>query len=181
MTDANPDLPFSEADYDRPPRHIWWGGNSDLEGCPLYRGWRFRLVRHTSDDERKWLRERGWRFRGGWWGRRDDKPYGIGKTPGSSNASREGEPAPDENTLHVVRLYDGFDNQWIDVSEPVSLEEARRIWNDHTDEGKHKTSYEDIDYYAIFPAGTKMLFSDGFGASDAQLVPVPSKDESNTP
>ena len=32
--------------------------------------------------------------------------------------------------LFVVRFYDGFDNQWMDVSAEVSKIEADRIWND---------------------------------------------------
>lgn len=67
---------------------------------------------------------------------------------------------------YVVRLYDGFDNQWIDISEPVSKEEAERIWNEKTNNGTEKTSYGDIDYFKIFPTNTKMLYSDGFGAPD---------------
>lgn len=65
--------------------------------------------------------------------------------------------------LFIVRLYDGFDNQWIDVSEPVTKEEADKIWNERTKNGKGNIEFADIDYYAIFPAETKMLFSDGFG------------------
>lgn len=65
--------------------------------------------------------------------------------------------------LYVVRLYDGFDHQWIDISEPVSAEEAQRIWNEKTKNGTEKIGFNDIDYYRIFPADTKMLFSDGFG------------------
>jgi hypothetical protein len=52
--------------------------------------------------------------------------------------------------LYVVRLYDGFDNEWIDVSKPVSREQAEKIWNEKTDCGTNKTSYDDIDYYKIF-------------------------------
>lgn len=59
----------------------------------------------------------------------------------------------------IVRLYDGFDNEWIDVSSPVSKEEAQRIWNDKTKNGTQKTKYEDIDYYDIFPANTTMHYS----------------------
>lgn len=69
----------------------------------------------------------------------------------------------DKATLYVVRLYDGFDNQWIDISEPVNKEEADKIWKEKTNEGKQNTKYSDIDYYSIFPADTKMLFSNGFG------------------
>ena len=59
----------------------------------------------------------------------------------------------------IVRLYDGFDNEWIDVSSPVSKEEAQKIWNEKTKNGTQKTKYEDIDYYAIFPADSVMHFS----------------------
>lgn len=73
---------------------------------------------------------------------------------------------PKDQKLFVVRLYDGFDNQWIDVSKPVPKAEADRILAKHTKNGTEKTCYRDIDYYAIFPADTKMLYSDGFGATD---------------
>lgn len=63
-------------------------------------------------------------------------------------------------TKYVVRLYDGFDGYWIDVSKPVSEKEAKRIWNEKTDDGSNMTKYSDIDYYEIFPADTKMLFDE---------------------
>ena len=61
--------------------------------------------------------------------------------------------------LFVVRLYDGFDNEWMEVSEPVTKEEAQRIWNEKTNNGKEKTKFDNIDYYAIFPADTVMMYS----------------------
>ena len=73
----------------------------------------------------------------------------------------------DGEKLYIVRLYDGFDNQWMDVSRPVPKAEADRILAEKTAGGTKNASYADIDYYRVFPAGTKMLFSDGFGASDA--------------
>ena len=57
---------------------------------------------------------------------------------------------------YIVRLYDGFDYEWIDVSEPVTYREAERLWNEKTDNGTKKTKYDDIDYYKIFPADTTM-------------------------
>ncbi len=54
------------------------------------------------------------------------------------------------NSAFVVRLYDGFDNEWVDVSKEVPWEEANRIWNEKTKNGTEKTKYGDIDYYAIF-------------------------------
>lgn len=61
--------------------------------------------------------------------------------------------------LFVVRLYDGFDNLWIDITKPVSEEEANEIWNTYTENGTVKSRCEHIDYYAIFPADTKMIYS----------------------
>ena len=58
----------------------------------------------------------------------------------------------------VVRLYDGFDNIWIDInSEELELDEALKLWNEKTKNGTEKTCYEDIDYYDIFPFDTQML------------------------
>lgn len=68
-----------------------------------------------------------------------------------------------EGDKFIVRLYDGFDNQWCDVTGPVSKEEADRIYDKETNNGTKATNFSDIDYYRIFPAGTKMMFSDGFG------------------
>lgn len=67
--------------------------------------------------------------------------------------------------LFVVRLYDGFDNRWIDVSGAVNKDEADRIWREKTQNGKKSTSYNDIDYYRVFPADTRMLYADWSGNS----------------
>jgi len=73
---------------------------------------------------------------------------------------------PEEEKLFVVRLYDGFDNQWMDVSKPVPKAEADRIWNEKTKNGTEKRNYGDIDYFAVYPAGTRMIYAGGFGAHD---------------
>lgn len=65
--------------------------------------------------------------------------------------------------MYIIRLYDGFDNQWLDISKPVSMKEATDIWNEHTNNGTKHICYNDIDYYKIFPADTRMIFSNGFG------------------
>jgi hypothetical protein len=68
-----------------------------------------------------------------------------------------------ENKLegkYVVRFYDGFDNEWKDVSKPVSREKASEIWNKKTNNGKKNATFDDIDYYSIFPADTVMKFSE---------------------
>jgi hypothetical protein len=66
-------------------------------------------------------------------------------------------------TMFIVRLYDGMDNQWIDVSGPLPQDEAHKIWLEKTENGTKKISFDEIDYYKVFPADTKMLYSDGFG------------------
>jgi hypothetical protein len=52
---------------------------------------------------------------------------------------------------YVVWLYDGMDSVWMKVSEPVSKEEAERIWREKTKNGTEKTTYNDIDYYKVKP------------------------------
>ncbi len=58
----------------------------------------------------------------------------------------------------VVRLWDMFDG-WIDITEPVSRDEADRVWREKTSNGKEKTKYGDGDYYKVFPADTKMYWT----------------------
>lgn len=67
------------------------------------------------------------------------------------------------NNFFVVRQYDYYDNQWIDVTGPLSEEEANSYWNLKTGCGTRNSEYEHKLYYKIFPADTKMLYSDGFG------------------
>lgn len=62
-----------------------------------------------------------------------------------------------EFQLYIVRLYDRFDNIWVDICDPCSKEVAKEIWNEKTDNGKHNTCFEDMDYYDIFPTDTDML------------------------
>lgn len=59
---------------------------------------------------------------------------------------------------YTLRLYDGFDNKWMDILKEVSYEEAYSKWLDETNGGTERTSYSDIDYYDIFPSNTRMLF-----------------------
>lgn len=60
--------------------------------------------------------------------------------------------------LFMVRLWDGMDSLWTDVTGPVSHEEAARVWNEKTQNGTQNTTFQDIDYYRVFPADTKMLY-----------------------
>lgn len=66
-----------------------------------------------------------------------------------------------KNKKYIVRLWDMFDG-WIDISGPVSKKEAQAIWNKETKNGKCNTKYSDGDYYAIFPANTKMIYTPEF-------------------
>lgn len=60
--------------------------------------------------------------------------------------------------LYIVRLYDGFDNEWMDVSKPLSKVEADKVLAEKTENGTKNTTYNHIDYYSIFPADTVMLY-----------------------
>lgn len=64
-----------------------------------------------------------------------------------------------ETDLFVVRLWDGFDYIWIDVSKPLPRDEAQEIWNEKTDGGSERASFKDTAYYKVFPADTRMLFA----------------------
>ena len=59
---------------------------------------------------------------------------------------------------YIVRLFDMFDG-WIDISGALSKEEAEEIWAKKTKNGTKNTKYEDGDYYAIFPANTRMRYT----------------------
>jgi hypothetical protein len=63
--------------------------------------------------------------------------------------------------LRIVRLWDMFDG-WIDITGPVSQAEAEKVWNAKTDNGTRKTKYSDGDYYKIFPADTRMIYTPEF-------------------
>lgn len=64
----------------------------------------------------------------------------------------------------IVRLYDGFDNQWIDCNyEPLNWDDAQALLMKKTKNGTERTQFSDVDYYFIFPWGSRMLYSEGFG------------------
>lgn len=71
------------------------------------------------------------------------------------------------SVLYIVRLWDGFDGEWIDISEPLSQVEAEKLAGDENENrlgsaaGKRDGNYSDIDYYKAFPADTTMYFSEG--------------------
>jgi hypothetical protein len=57
---------------------------------------------------------------------------------------------------YVVRVWDGMDGCWTDCTRAVGRDEALRVWADRTDGGAHRVAYAEIDYYRIFPGGTRM-------------------------
>ncbi len=61
----------------------------------------------------------------------------------------------------VVRLWDGMDGTWTDVTGPLSAEDALKVWNERTSNGTKKVSYDEIDYFRIFTAETRMKWSQG--------------------
>lgn len=64
----------------------------------------------------------------------------------------------DINRKYIVRLFDGIDDLWIDITKPISYEEAQKIWNEKTENGTKNTNFGDIDYYKIFSADIKNDF-----------------------
>ena len=56
----------------------------------------------------------------------------------------------------VVRGWDGMDGCWTDCTGEVGRDEALRVWAERTDGGAHRVGYAEIDYYRIFPGGTRM-------------------------
>ena len=59
---------------------------------------------------------------------------------------------------YIVRLFDMFDG-WLDITSVISLEEAEKIWNEKTNNGTRNTSYDDGDYYKVFPDDTRMIYT----------------------
>lgn len=68
-----------------------------------------------------------------------------------------------ESGLYIVRLFNGMDGCWCDVTGTVCWEAALQIWNENTEGGTRATSYGDIDYYQIFPADTEMKWDGSEG------------------
>jgi hypothetical protein len=63
----------------------------------------------------------------------------------------------------IVRVWDGSDGCWTDCTGEVGRIEALRYWAEKTDGGTHHVSYAEMDYYRIFPGGTRMLWDGSEG------------------
>jgi hypothetical protein len=66
----------------------------------------------------------------------------------------------DPGARFTVRVYDGFDRCWCDIPGAVGVDAAKalEVWCENTGDGTHHRSFQDIDYYRIFPANSRMLF-----------------------
>lgn len=64
--------------------------------------------------------------------------------------------------VFTLRVWDGMDGVWCDVVANVDLGFALREWCKHTKDGTEHTKFDDIDYYKIFPADTKLMYSGGY-------------------
>lgn len=64
---------------------------------------------------------------------------------------------------YVVRVWDGMDGCWTDCTSEVGCDEALRYWAEKTNGGSHHVAYSEIDYYRIFPGGTRMLWNGSEG------------------
>ncbi len=70
----------------------------------------------------------------------------------------------DAHETFTVRQWDGMDGCWTDCATDVTRDEALRIWGVYTQLGTKAISYDEIDYYAIFPGGTRMLWDGSEGS-----------------
>jgi hypothetical protein len=64
---------------------------------------------------------------------------------------------------YIVRVWDGMDGCWTDCTGEVGREEALRYWAKETDGGTRRIGYSEIDYYRIFPGGTRMMWDGSEG------------------
>jgi hypothetical protein len=95
------------------------------------------------------------------WDRLFDEPDAEDAPKPAPKAKAPAKPtdAPEQtglSKLFIVRLFDMFDG-WIDITGPMSKDEADAVWRDKTGGGTHHTQFSDGDYYRVFPADTRML------------------------
>jgi hypothetical protein len=64
---------------------------------------------------------------------------------------------------YIVRVWDGMDGCWTDCTGEVDREAALRYWAEQTDGGTHRVAFAEIDYYRIFPGGTRMTWDGSEG------------------
>lgn len=74
----------------------------------------------------------------------------------------------------IVRIWDGMDGCWSDVTEETTAEEALKVWFEKTGGGNHNWRFADIDYYRIFPAETRMIWD---GEAGREMFRPPQSDD----
>lgn len=60
--------------------------------------------------------------------------------------------------LFTLRMYDQYDG-WIDIAANLTAERVEERWLEKTAGGTKNTKYEDVTYYDIFPADTRMIYN----------------------
>jgi hypothetical protein len=63
----------------------------------------------------------------------------------------------------VVRMWDGMDGAWCNVTGAVSADEALRVWAERTKDGTVRVAFAEIDYFRIFAHDTAMFWDGGEG------------------
>jgi hypothetical protein len=76
---------------------------------------------------------------------------------------RETEDVFIKYETYIVRVWDGMDGCWTNCTGEVSREEALRYWAKETDGGTRRVAFDEIDYYRIFPGGTRMTWDGSEG------------------
>lgn len=64
-----------------------------------------------------------------------------------------------KHETYIVRVWDGMDGCWSDCTAEITRDEALRYWAEKTASGTRHISYTEIDYYRVFPGGTRMLWN----------------------
>ena len=86
------------------------------------------------------------------------KKQDASATTSTSKPQEEPKVIIRKPATHVLRLYDYFENRWIDCGEGT-YDEVLKKYNKATADGARNTSFDDGDYYKIFPIDTRMIFS----------------------
>ena len=68
-----------------------------------------------------------------------------------------------KHATYIVRLWDGMDGCWTDCTGEVSCDEALRYWALRTAGGSRNVAYGEIDYYSLFPGGSRMQWDGSEG------------------
>jgi hypothetical protein len=71
-------------------------------------------------------------------------------------------PADKLASPHAI-VWDGMDGCWTNCTGEVSRDEALRTWAKETDGGTQRVKFDEIDYYRIFPGGTRMAWDGSEG------------------